>query len=272
MKLNFDISGKVAVITGGAGIICSEIAKGLSSVGVKVAVLDLNEEKAKSVAEDINRTGGTAIAVGVDVLNLESVKKSYDIVLEKFSTIDILVNGAGGNKADATTGDKLSFFDIPEDAIKWVFNLNILGAIIPTQVFGKIFTLKKEGCIINISSMAAFKPLTRTMAYSAAKAALSNYTQWMAIHFNHEYSKNIRVNAIAPGFLMTEQNRYLLTDKDTGQPTERGLKILARTPMGRYGQPSELTGAIIFLCSPAASFINGAILPIDGGFEAYSGV
>jgi NAD(P)-dependent dehydrogenase (short-subunit alcohol dehydrogenase family) len=272
MRVDFDIKGKVAVITGGAGVLCSEIAKGLASVGVKIAVLDLKEDQAKKVAEDINNTGGTAIAVGVNVLEFESIKKAYDKVLEKFGTVDILINGAGGNKTDATTGEGMSFFDIPEDAMKWVFNLNLLGTIIPTQVFGKIFARKKEGCIINISSMAAFKPLTRTLAYNAAKAGVSNFTQWMATHFNQEYSKNIRVNAIAPGFLMTQQNDYLLVDKETGKPTERGSKILARTPMGRYGKPSELVGAIIFLCSPAASFINGAIIPIDGGYDAYSGV
>jgi len=272
MRVDFGIKGKVAVITGGAGVLCSEIAKGLSSVGVKVAVLDLKEDQAKKIAKNINNTGGTAIAVEANVLEIESLKKAYDVVLEKFDTVDILINGAGGNKVDATTGDGLSFFDIPEDAIKWVLNLNLLGTIISTQVFGKIFARKKEGCIINISSMAAFKPLTRTLAYDAAKAGLSNFTQWMATHFNQEYSKNIRVNAIAPGFLKTQQNQYLLVDQKTGKYTERGLKILARTPMGRYGKPSELVGAIIFLCSPAASFINGVIIPIDGGFEAYSGV
>lgn len=272
MKVDFDIKGKVAVITGGAGVLCSDIAKGLASAGVKVAVLDLREEQAKKVAEDINNTGGNAMAVGVNVLEIESIKKAYDIVLKNFDTVDILINGAGGNKADATTGENLSFFDIPEDAIKWVFNLNLLGTIMPTQVFGKIFVEKQGGCIINISSMSAFTPLTRTLAYNAAKAGVSNFTQWMATHFNQEYSKNIRVNAIAPGFLMTQQNDYLLVDKETGQPTERGAKIIARTPMGRYGNPSELVGAVIFLCSPAASFINGVIIPIDGGYTAYSGI
>ena len=272
MEVDFKIKGKVAVITGGAGIICSDIAKGLASAGAKVAILDLMEDKSNLLVQDIEKDDGEAIGMYVNVLEKKSIEKACSRVLERFGTVDILINGAGGNKEDATTSKNISFFNMSEEAIKWVFDLNLLGTILPTQVFGKIFAQKKEGCVINISSMAAFTPLTCTVAYSAAKAAVSNLTQWMATHFNQVYSQNIRVNAIAPGFLLTQQNDYLLINKDTNEPTERGAKIIAGTPMGRYGKPIELVGAVIFLCSSAASFINGIVVPIDGGFSAYSGV
>lgn len=272
MKADFSIKGSVAVVTGGAGILCARMAKGLAAHGAKVAILDLAEDKANQVAEQIVQSGGQAIAVKCNVLDKQSIEQAATKVLEVYGTVDILVNGAGGNKADATTGKDKSFFDMPEAAIKWVFDLNLMGTILPTQVFGRIFADKQKGSIVNVSSMAAFSPLTRTLAYSAAKAGVSNFTQWMATHFNQEYSPNIRVNAIAPGFLLTQQNEYLLMDKDTGEPTERGAKIIAGTPMGRYGKAEELVGAVIFLCSPAAGFINGVVLPIDGGYDAYSGV
>lgn len=272
MEVDFNVKGEVAVVTGGAGLLCAEIAKGLASAGAKIAILDLMEDKAKSVAQQIEEEGGEAIGVCVNVLEKQSIEKACARVLERFGTVDILLNGAGGNKTDATTGENMSFFDMPEQALKWVFDLNLLGTILPTQVFGKVLAQKNQGCIINISSMAAYKPLTRTVAYSAAKAGVTNFTEWMATHFNLEYSKNIRVNAIAPGFLLTQQNEYLLIDRQTSKPTERGAKIIAGTPMGRYGKPSELVGAVVFLCSPAASFINGAVIIIDGGFSAYSGV
>jgi len=272
MKVDFDIKGSVAVITGGAGVLCAEMAKGLSACGARIALLDLMEERARQIAQEIVDDGGEAIAVGCDVLDRQSIEAAAGEVLARYGTVDILINGAGGNKADATTRDTLSFFDLPEQAVKWVFDLNLMGTILPTQVFGRVFARKKQGCVINISSMAAFTPLTRTLAYSAAKAGVSNFTQWMATHFNQEYSPHIRVNAIAPGFLLTRQNEYLLVDRETGEPTERGKKIIAATPMGRYGDPEELVGAIVFLCSPAASFVNGAVLPVDGGYAAYSGV
>lgn len=270
--MDFNIKGKVAVVTGGAGVLCACIAKGIAKSGAKVAVLDIQEKKAEEVAREIRDSGGEAISAKCDVLNKASIEKACSVVIGHFGTVDILINGAGGNKPDATTSGEMSFFDMPEQSINWVFNLNLMGTILPTQVFGKIFAEKKEGCVINISSMAAFTPLTRTIAYSAAKAGVSNFTQWMATHFNQEYSSGIRVNAIAPGFLLTQQNEYLLIDADTKQPTERGAKIIAGTPMGRYGKPEELVGAVVFLCSPAASFINGVVLPIDGGYAAYSGV
>lgn len=269
--MDFSLQGKVAVVTGGAGILCSEIALGLAGAGAKVAILDLAEDKAAEAARRITDAGGEAIAVKVNVLEPQSIEEACSKVLEAFGTVDILVNGAGGNKPDATTSESTSFFDIPHSALEWVFDLNLLGTILPTQVFGKVMVQKQSGSIVNISSMAAFKPLTRTLAYSAAKAGVSNFTEWLATHMNQEYSPNIRVNAIAPGFLLTQQNEYLLVDKDQ-KPTERGAKIIAGTPMARYGKPSELVGAVVFLCSPAASFINGVVLPIDGGYNAFSGV
>jgi NAD(P)-dependent dehydrogenase (short-subunit alcohol dehydrogenase family) len=269
--VSFDISGKVAVLTGGAGILCSTMAREFAKAGAKVALLDLSEEGAKEVADSIVQQGGEAIGVGVDVLNMDSIRAASKTVMDHFGRIDILINGAGGNKAAATTSPELSFFDMPQDAIQWVMNLNLLGTIFPTQVFGRIMAEQDSGCIVNISSMAAITPLTNTVAYSAAKAAISNFTRWMSVHFNQEYSKNIRVNAIAPGFLLTQQNKFLLED-EKGNPTERGKKIIAGTPMGRYGLPEELVGGVIYLCSDAASFVTGTVLVIDGGFSAYSGV
>jgi len=248
------------------------MARALASRGVKVAVLDINEGQAKVVADEIKANGGEAIAVAVDVLNKASIEGARDVVLEHFGTVDILINGAGGNKPEATASDTMSFFDIPADAIQWVFNLNIIGTILPTQVFGKVMAEKGEGVVINMSSMAAFKPLTRTVAYSAAKAAVSNFTQWMAVHFAQNYSPNIRVNALAPGFFLTNQNYYLLVDKETGEPTQRGHQIISHTPMGRYGEPRDLIGTLLWLVSDAASFVNGVVVPVDGAFSAYSGV
>lgn len=272
MDLKVGIKDKVAAVTGGAGILCSAMSKALAEQGAKVVVLDLRRDDAEKVADEINLSGGTAIGLEVDVLNKGSLCRVRDVIMEKFGTIEILINGAGGNSPAATTGPDKSFFDLTTEGIQKVFDLNFMGTVLPTQVFGQIMAAKGKGNIINISSMSAYTPLTRTIAYSAAKAAISNFTQWMAVHFNQEYSSDIRVNAIAPGFLLTDQNRYLLTDEKTGEPTERGEKILRATPMGKYGAPEDLTGAVLFLCSEAASFINGVIIPVDGAFSAYSGV
>ncbi|HPU62160.1 MAG TPA: SDR family oxidoreductase [Bacillota bacterium] len=268
----FDVSGKVAAITGGGGILCSEMARALAKRGAKVAVLDLSEEQAKAVADEITSQGGTAIAIKTDVLDRKSLENARGIVLENFGKVDILINGAGGNKAEATTSDTFEFFDIPPEAIQWVFNLNLLGTVLATQVFGEQMAKQGEGVIINISSMASIRPLTRTIGYSAAKAAINNFTQWMAVHFNMNYSKNIRVNAIAPGFFLTNQNRFLLTDKDTGEMTPRGKQIINHTPMGRYGDPEDLIGTLIYLVSDASEFVTGIVVPVDGGFSSYSGV
>lgn len=270
--MNFKLNNKVAVITGAAGVICSCIAEKLSDQGAKVALLDLNLERAQAAADNIERKGGIALAVQVNVLDKDSILNACNEVISRFGTVDILINGAGGNKTEATTSEELSFFDMPQDAIQWVSNLNFMGTVLPSQVFGKILAEKKEGVIVNISSMAAYAPLTKTLAYSAAKAAVSNFTNWLSVHMNQEYSPRIRVNAIAPGFLYTEQNKYLLKNQETGQLTARGEKIIAQTPMLRFGEPEELAGAVVFLASDEAKFVTGVVLPVDGGFNAYSGV
>jgi len=268
----FDISGQVAVITGGGGVLCSTMAKALAARGVKVAVLDIIEAAAQKVADAITEAGGEAVAVPCDVLDRASLEAARDAVVEAFGRVDILINGAGGNKREATTTPDLSFFDLPPDAVRWVFDLNIVGTVLPSQVFGKLLADQGEGSILNVSSMAAFRPLTKVLAYSAAKAGVSNFTEWLAVHMSQNYSKQIRVNAIAPGFLLTEQNRYLLTDEQTGDLTERGQLVINHTPLDRFGDPEELVGAVIWLLSPAASFVHGAVIPIDGGFNAFSGV
>ncbi len=267
---NFDVRGKIAVLTGAGGIICGVMAREMSRAGMKVALLDLFVERAREIVDEITAAGGEAMAVKADVLDRDSLTRARDQVLARFGKVDVLVNGAGGNKKEASTSGEMSFFDIPMDALKWVFDLNVIGAVLTTQAFGMDIA-RSEGSVINIASMASYHPLTNTIAYSGAKAAVANFTQWMAVHFNQNYSKNIRVNAIAPGFLLTNQNRYLLTKED-GSATERGLKVLAKTPMGRYGAPEEMAGPVLWLCSDAASFVNGAIIPIDGGFSAYWGV
>jgi NAD(P)-dependent dehydrogenase (short-subunit alcohol dehydrogenase family) len=268
----FDVKGKVAVITGGGGVLCSEMARVLAENGVKVAVLDLRVEQAEEVAADIRNKGWEAIGYSANVLDKASLEKAKNQVLEDFGTVDILINGAGGNKADATTSDKMSFFDIPAEAIQWVFNLNILGTILASQVFGKVMVERGKGNIINMSSMSAFKPLTKTVSYSAAKAAVSNFTQWLAVHFNQNYSKDIRVNALAPGFFLTTQNYYLLIDEKTGEATARGKQIIDHTPMGKYGVPADLSGTLLWLVSDASKFVNGTIIPVDGAFSAFCGV
>lgn len=269
--VDFGIQGKVAVVTGAAGIICSVMAKELAKKGAKVALLDLFEDKAQQVVDEIRADGGTAIAVAANVLEKASLEQARSVVLQSFGTVDILINGAGGNKKEATTGPDLSFFDLDPNAFRWVFDLNVTGAVLTTQVFGEVLAKRGSGNVINIASMASVLPLTNTLAYSGAKAAVANFTQWMAVHFNQNYSANIRVNAIAPGFLLTNQNRFLM-QKEDGSPTDRGKRVLAKTPMARYGTPEEMAGAVIWLCSEAASFVNGAIIPIDGGFSAFWGI
>lgn len=270
-SVNFDISGQVAVITGAGGIICGTLAKEMAKKGVKVALLDLFFESAQNITDEIIASGGDAIAIKADVLDRASLEAAREKVIEKYGKIDILVNGAGGNKPQATTTKDLDFFHLDLDAFKWVFDLNVTGAVLTTMVFGEVMAKQKSGNVINIASMSSYHPLTNTVAYCGAKAAVANFTEWMATHFNQNYSDNIRVNAIAPGFLLTNQNRYLLTNED-GSATDRGQRVLAKTPMKRYGEPVEMAGPVMFLCSEAASFINGAVLPVDGGFSSYWGV
>ncbi len=268
----FALQGKSAVLTGGGGVLCGTMSKALARAGVKVAVLDILPEAAERVVAEIREAGGEAIAVQCNVLEKASIESAAQVVLEKFGRVDILVNGAGGNKKEATTSPDLRFFDLPPDAVRWVFDLNFLGTLLPSQVFGLIMVEQEEGVILNISSMNAFQPLTRVPAYSAAKAAVSNFTQWLAVYIAQEYSPEIRVNALAPGFFLTEQNRYLLTNPEDGSLTLRGQKIIANTPQRRFGNPEDLLGAMFWLLSPASEFVTGIVVPVDGGFSAFSGV
>ena len=275
-----NLEGKVAVVTGGAGVLCKEFAKAMAACGAKVAILGRTLSKAEAVAEEINAAGGIAIAVSVDVTNAESVNKAHEEVLARLGKCDILINGAGGNNPRATTDKEYfeagdldeetkTFFDMSAEDVEYVFNLNFSGTLIPTQAFAKDM-IGREGCtILNVSSMNAYTPLTKIPAYSGAKAAISNFTQWLAVHFSRT---NIRCNAIAPGFFVTKQNEKLLFNED-GTPTPRTGKILGATPMGRFGDATELIGTLLFLVSKdAASFVNGVVIPVDGGFSAYSGV
>ncbi len=268
----FGLSGKVAVVTGGGGVLCGAMSRALGSVGVKVAVLDLIPQAAQKVADDIVTAGGEAMAVPCDVLDKDSIRAAAQRIMDTWGRVDILINGAGGNRKQATTSPDLSFFDLPADAVQWVFNLNFIGTLLPCQVFGKIMAEQGEGNILNTSSMNAFRPLTRIPAYSAAKAAVSNFTQWLAVHISQEYSPRIRVNAIAPGFFLTEQNRFLLTDEQSGELTPRGRTIIDHTPMARFGDPEDLIGTVFWLLSPGAAFVHGVVVPVDGGFSAFSGV
>ena len=280
LSIKPDLSGKVAVVTGGAGVLCREFAKALALCGARVAILNRTLSRAGALAEEIAAAGGEAIAVQVDVTKKDRVAAAHAQVLERLGKCDILINGAGGNHPRATTdkeyfepgdmdADTKSFFDLGDGDMDFVFRLNFIGTLLPTQAFAQDM-LGREGCtILNVSSMNAYTPLTKIPAYSGAKAAVSNFTQWLAVHFSRV---GIRVNAIAPGFFSTEQNRTLLWNED-GTPTARSGKILAATPMGRFGKPEELLGAMLFLVdSKAASFVTGVVLPVDGGFSAYSGV
>jgi NAD(P)-dependent dehydrogenase (short-subunit alcohol dehydrogenase family) len=268
----YDFSGQTAVVTGGAGVLCAAMCRALTAAGAKLAVLDLNSAATESLAAEINSAGAKAIGVACNVLDKASVESAAREVLEKFGRVDILINGAGGNKPQATTNQEQSFFDLPAEALRWVFDLNLMGVVLSSQVFGKLMAQQEKGVILNISSVNAFRPLTRIPAYSAAKAGVSNFTQWLAVHMAQEYSPEIRVNAIAPGFFFTEQNRFLLTDKETGELTPRGKSIIDHTPMRRFGAPDDLLGAVLWLVSPASAFITGIVVPVDGGFSAYSGV
>jgi NAD(P)-dependent dehydrogenase (short-subunit alcohol dehydrogenase family) len=272
IQKSFDLSGKVAAVTGGAGVLCAAMCRALAAAGVKVAVLDLNIETASSLAAEIRASGGEAIAVACNVLEKESLETASQEVLAKFSRVDILINGAGGNKPAATTNPEQRFFDLPVDALRWVFDLNLMGTILSSQVFGKLMAGQKSGVILNISSMNAFRPLTRIAAYSAAKAGVANFTQWLAVHMAQEYSPDIRVNAVAPGFFLTDQNCFLLIKKETGVLTPRGQSIINHTPMGRFGAQDDLVGTVLWLLSPASAFVTGIVVPVDGGFSAFSGV
>jgi len=268
----YDFTGKTVVITGGAGILGGEIACALVGCNANVAILDRDPSLANRFIKRLESPVGRASIIYADVLDISILRQSAETVVKEFGTVDCLINAAGGNRPQATTSKDLSFFDLPADAFRFVFDLNIIGTILPSQVFGKVFAQKGEGNILNISSMSAFRPLTRIPGYSIAKAGVSNFTQWLAVHLAQEYSPKIRVNAIAPGFFLTDQNRYLLTDEETGELTDRGRSIITHTPMGRFGVSDDLLGAVLWLLSPASAFVTGVVIPIDGGFQAFSGV
>jgi len=283
MKNNlFNIKGKVIVLTGAGGVLCSTLAKSLAKEGYKIALLDLRKEAADKVVKEIKSLGGTAIAIASNVLDKKSLQEAKSIINEQLGTCDILINGAGGNHPLGTTSNThlleedllnetegfKTFFDLDADGIKFVFDLNFIGTLLPTQVFAKDM-IGKQGCsILNISSMNAFTPLTKIPAYSGAKAAVSNFTQWLAVHFA---KVGIKVNALAPGFFLTDQNRTLLTTEN-GTLTPRGNQIIEQTPMGKFGEPEDLVGTTLWLCGEGSSFVTGIVVPIDGGFSAYSGV
>lgn len=259
------------MITGGGGVLPSAIAEGLAREGVHCVLLDLAEERAQATLQRVRQVGSTGLALKTNVLLREDLEKAAQETIRIFGRVDFLINGAGGNHPRATTSPETSFFELPEDAVRFVFDLNFLGTFLACQVFGRIMAQQGEGVILNIASMNAIRPLTRIPAYSAAKAAVANFTQWLAVHMAQEYSPKIRVVAIAPGFFLTEQNRYLLLN-EKGELTERGKQILAHTPLKRFGQPEDLLGAVRWLLSEEAAFVTGIVLPVDGGFSAYSGV
>jgi NAD(P)-dependent dehydrogenase (short-subunit alcohol dehydrogenase family) len=268
-----NLSGKVAVVTGGSGVLCGALAEGLGRQGASVVVVGHSRlARAQAVADRIVAQGGRAVALQADVLDKGSLAALAQQVVGAFGRVDILINGAGGAKREATTSAELSFFDLPEDAVRWVFDLNFVGTFLPCQVFGRHMVAQDGGCILNIASMGAYRPLTRSVAYSAAKAAVVNLTQWLAVHMSQEYSPRIRVNALVPGFFLTEQNRFLLYEQETGALTERGQRIIAHTPMARLGQPEDLVGPALLLLSDVAGFVHGTTLVVDGGLSAFGGV
>jgi NAD(P)-dependent dehydrogenase (short-subunit alcohol dehydrogenase family) len=271
----FDLHGRNAVILGGGGILGTAMAKGLAEAGANIAIGDLKVETARELASDIHsKFRVKAKAYELDAMNLDSLKKVCLEVMEDFNTMDILVNAVGGNMKEATTSDTQSFFDLPKEAIQKVVDLNLMaGAILPCQVFGREMSKNPQGgTIINISSMNYYRPLTRTPGYAAGKAAVSNFTQWLSVDLAQAFGEKIRVNAIAPGFFLTDQNRFLLTNPETGELKARGNQIIQHTPMGRFGQPDDLIGTLIWLASDASRFVTGITIPVDGGFSVYSGV
>lgn len=267
----FSLQNKTAVITGGTGVLGTSMAKALAKAGANVAIIGRRKEAGEAVAEEIIKAGGKAIAVQADVLKQEDLNLAKEKIISTYSTIDILINAAGGNMPGATIAPDKTFFDLDPKAFQQVVDLNLLGTVLPSQIFGEVMAAKKAGVIINISSMSAFRPITRVVGYSAAKAAVSNFTGWLAIEMAKKYGPGIRVNAISPGFFITEQNRALLTNTD-GSLTARGASVVQNTPFGRFGEPEELIGTLLWLCSDASKFVSGVDVPVDGGFNAFCGV
>lgn len=268
----FDIRGQTAVITGGSGVLGSAMALALAQAGARVAIISRRVEASQTIIEAIMAYGGTAISVACDVLDRDALERAEQQITDTLGSVDILINAAGGNQPQATTAPGRSFFDLDSQAVNAVFNLNFTGTFQSCQIFGRGMAERGQGCIVNIASMNGLRPLTRIPAYSAAKAAIANFTQWLAVHMAQDYNPRIRVNAIAPGFFLTEQNRFLLIDAQSGGMTPRGQAILDHTPMSRFGTPEELVGTLLWLVSPASAFVTGIVVPVDGGFSSFSGV
>jgi len=272
MQTLFSLQGSTAVITGGSGALGSGMARALASAGAHVAILSLHIESAMKVVETIRAEGGQAIGIACSVNDQTALEQAVAQITDNLGPVDLLVNAAGGNNPLATTSETRSFFDLDIEGVNSVLTLNLMGTMQSCRAFGRGMAERKHGCIINITSMSAIRPLTRIPAYSAAKAATTNFTQWLAVHMAQEYSPHIRVNAIAPGFFLTEQNRFLLTDAQSGELTQRGQTIINQTPMGRLGTPDDLIGALVWLASPASAFVTGIVVPVDGGFSSFGGV
>lgn len=267
----FSLKGKSVVITGGTGVLGTAMAKGLAEAGASVAVLGRRKEVAEKLAGEITSAGGKALAVTADVLNREQLVNARDVIRKELGTIDVLINAAGGNMAGAVIPPDKNFFDLSIEAFQQVMDLNLLGTVLPTQVFTEDMAKRKKGVVINIASMASFRPLTRVVGYSSAKAAVENFTRWLSVEMAKKFGEGIRVNAISPGFFLTEQNRALLTNPD-GTYTARGQAAINQTPFGRFGKPEELIGTLIWLCSDASAFVTGVNVPVDGGFNVFGGV
>ncbi len=267
----FSLDGKIAVVTGGTGVLGGAMARGLAQAGAKVAILGRRAEKGEEVATQIRAAGGEALVTPADVMVRHELEQARETVLKQWGRIDILINGAGGTTPQATVPPDKNIFDMPLEPMQRVIDLNLIGTLLPSQVFGETLAKQREGCIVNISSMNAQRALTRTPAYSAGKAAIDNFTKWLAVELALKFGEGLRVNAVAPGFFLGEQNRALLVNED-GSLTARGEKIIAHTPAGRFGNPDDLKGAVIWLCSPAARFVNGVVVMVDGGVNAFSGI
>jgi len=268
----YDFSGRTVVLTGGTGVLGSEMARALAGCHANVVLLARNIARAEELLASFGETRGRHSCVAADVVDRRAVEEAAKTVLGTYGRIDALVNAAGGNNPQATTNPSHSFFDISPEAFEQVLSLNLLGTVIPTQAFARSMVEHKQGVIVNVSSVSATRPLTRIAAYAAAKAGISNFTQWLAVHLAQHYSAELRVNAIMPGFFLTEQNRFLVTERDSGALTERGQKIIDHTPLARFGTPDDLTGTLLWLLSPASRFVTGAVIPVDGGFTAFGGV
>jgi NAD(P)-dependent dehydrogenase (short-subunit alcohol dehydrogenase family) len=268
----YDFSGRTVVLTGGTGVLGSEMSRALAGCNANVVLVGRSLERAQRLIESFPKTAARHIALQADVLDRAALDEAVQKVVDAHGRVDGLVNAAGGNDPKATTNAQQRFFDIPAEAFQHVVSLNLLGTVIPTQAFARRMAEQREGIVVNITSVSADRPLTRVAAYGTAKAAISNFTQWLAVHLAQEYSPQLRVNAIMPGFFLTEQNRFLLTDRESGALTDRGKKIMDHTPLGRFGAPDDLTGTLLWLLSPASKFVTGIVVPVDGGFTAYSGV